>query len=267
MAQSSESNKTEYTWAVRLYPNTQARIIECVEAGAQHNDFKGVFKLANYYWLIFQGASKESAGNFIQASFEVKEITEFIHKKGRIIKAIYWTDKEFKGLAVNNGDLNVICEQTYRSPDFKRLNDLSKAEIDFVDEPNDTIDVKIKKTESYMQKCSAILNSLPELVENGSITKESLLNGVDQIKDNVDKLGENLKTLRELSENKPGAEKIVETLLKLHPYKKWNQIIIPTVIEKHFMKITAVDVDDPNAKKPVIKVKLQKVIMMDDNSN
>jgi hypothetical protein len=269
MAQSSdttsvkpEADTAEYTWAVRINPNNQNRIISCIEAGAQHNDFIDVFKLGNFYWFVFQGASKLSSGNFIQAQFEVKELKEFIQKKGRILKAIYINDKEFKGLAVNKGDLDVICEQTYRSPDFVRLNDLSKKEIDVVDEPSDTVEMKITKITSYLQKNSAILNTLPELVENGSISKESLLGGVEQIKENVAKLNDNLTALRELAESKPSAEKIAEAILKLHPYKKWNELIIPTIVEKHYMKITAVDVEDPNAKKPIIKIKLQKVIMV-----
>lgn len=260
------SHKIEHYWTVRIHPNEQSRIIECIEAGSFYNDFTGVFKLGNFYWITFQGASKLSSGNFTNAHFEVKELNEFNQKKGRIVKAIYWTDKEFKGFAVNNGDLKTICEETYKNPDFKRLNDLSKGEIDEVDEPSDTLEMKLKKTESYASKSLAILNTLPDLVEDGTITKKSLLEAVDTINVNVKKLDENHKALSELIASKPGAEKIAETLPKLHPYQKWNQIVVPTTIENQYMKITAVVVDDPT-KKPTLKVKLQKVIIVNEQKD
>ena len=271
MSQNSETSQTvqkkesdkpkeiEHTWAVRVFPNEQTRIIECIQAGAQHNDFKGIFKFQNFYYMVFKGFSGQSSGNLIQAHFQVKEIDDFIQKKGRIVKAVYWDDKEFKGFALNKGEIIAICEEVYQNPEFTRLNDLSKPELDFADEPSDTLEIKVMKTESYLAKCSGILQTLPELKENGTITAEGLKLGIDQLKDNYEKLSENLKTLRELINNKPGAEKIVETLAKMHPYKKWNQVIIPTIVEGDHMKITAVDVLDPNAKKPIIKIKLQKI--------
>lgn len=264
--QSKKIQETEHTWTVRVFPNEQGRIMECIQVGAQHNDFKGVFKFQNFYYMVFQGFSGQSAGNFIQSHFQVKELGDFIQKKGRIVKAVYWDDKEFKGFALNKGEIIAICEEVYQNPEFTRLNDLSKPELDFVDEQSDTLEIKVMKTESYLAKCSGILQTLPELKENGTISKEGLNLGVDQIKDNFEKLSENLKTLRELVNSKLGAEKIAETLAKLHPYKKWNQVIIPTIVEGEHMKITAVDVLDPDAKKPVIKIKLQKMVE-DPNKN
>lgn len=255
----------EHTWAVRVFPNEQIRIMECVEAGSHHNDFIGVFKFQNFYYMIFRGFSKQSAGNFIQSHFQVKEIGDFIQKKGRIVKAVYWNEKEFKGFALNRDEVLAICEGVYKNPNFIRLNDLSKPEIDFADDPSDTLEIKIMKTESYLAKCSSILQTLRELKEGGAISTEGIHLGIDQIKDNFEKLSENLKQLRELISSKPGAEKIAETLVKLHPYKKWNQIIIPTIVEGEHMKITAVDVLDPDAEKPVIKIKLQKIIEDSEN--
>jgi len=245
-------SKQERQWAVKV-PNTEFAIGRCVEIGAQYNDFKGVIKFQNFYYLLFNGYSDKSADGFRKEGFVIKEVKEFIHKKGAIHKAVYMTDPQFKGFAIPIAEFMMYCIKCYRGdPELNRLQDLGKPEIDFVDEPTDTTDIKILKTNSYIAKCMAIIKSLPKLLDDKIISEQSLDYATNQMKDNIEKLKYNLSILENNGD-----------ISTLHPFIKWNRVMVQLLGSenppKTLLEIVAVDVMDSKSALPTIKIRLNEV--------
>lgn len=230
-------------WIVKV-SNTKESIMKCITIASEYNDYNGVIKMQNSYYLLFNGYSEESAKGLRDARFQVSKLEDQHHNNGLIIGATYIQSSDFSGFAMTKKEIEVFCKTVYKNG-FIRNKDLRKPEIDHVDNSSDTIEQKKKKTGFYIGSCIALMKTLPSLIASGNIKEANFDIQFEILKDRIEKLKHNMDILIEGN---------IEKQNDLHPYIKWNQIEIN--ISKHKMlQITVVEVLDP----PTMKLKMKTI--------
>lgn len=235
----SNVTKGNHHWFVKV-ANTKSDITKCIKIAAEYNDYSGIMKFRNFYYIMFTGA-KDSINELKDEGFQIEKMEHFpLEKDDTVRKAVYHNDKKFTGFAMTMDEVNDLCRTVYTSPTFKRNQDVRFQDIDHIDDPNDPTAEMQKKTFFYLNSCIELMRALPDFVENQIITEKEFDDHYKILRERIDKLNTNMQLLNTHDEAKKPM---------LNPYIKWNQIVIN--------KLQLTIVESRQNGKPSLKLKIE----------